>query len=86
MHVEIPQCSISIKKILIVVIAPPLCTMTPVRTTVLTAASRTETSSLSLVVRDDGDKCSVPLSGLRKVSVGGGSNFAVEQPQLYRKH
>ena len=48
--------------------------------------SRTETSSLSRVVRDSGDPCSVPLSGWKKVSSGLVFDKAVEQPQLlFRK-
>ena len=46
--------------------------------------SRTETSSLSRVVRDSWDPCSVPLSE-GKVSCGGVFDLAVEQPQLFRK-
>ena len=47
--------------------------------------SRTETSSLSRVVRDGGDPFSVPLSGQKIVSHGGVFDLAVEQPQLFRK-
>ena len=48
--------------------------------------SRTETSSLSRVVRDGWDPCSIPLSGGGgNVSCGGVFDLAVEQPQLLRK-
>ena len=40
--------------------------------------SRTETSSLSRVVRDGWDPCCVPLSGEKKVSCGGVFDLAVE--------
>ena len=46
--------------------------------------SRTEISSLSRVVRDGWDLCSVPLSGENKVSWTGVFDLAVEQPQLFR--
>ena len=47
--------------------------------------SRTETGSLSRVVRDGWDPWSVPWSGWKKVSSGGVVDLAVEQPQLIRK-
>ena len=46
--------------------------------------SRTETSSLSRVVRDDGDPCSVPLSGWKNVSYSGVFDFAAEQPPVHK--
>ena len=47
--------------------------------------SRTETSSLSRVVNDGWDRCSVTLSDEKKVSCCGVFDLAVEQPQLFRK-
>ena len=48
--------------------------------------SRTETSSLSRVVRDGWDPCSLYREvGEKKVSRGGVIDLAVEQPQLFRK-
>ena len=46
--------------------------------------SRTETSSLSRVVRGGWDPCSVPLSGEKK-ACGGVFDLATEQPQVFRK-
>ena len=42
--------------------------------------SRTETSSITRVVRDGWDPCSVPLSGAKKISWGGVFDLAIEQP------
>ena len=47
--------------------------------------ARTETSSLSRVVRVGWDPCSVLLSGGKKISCGGVIDLAVEQPQLFKK-
>ena len=47
--------------------------------------SRTETSSLSRVVRDGWDPCSVPVSGWKNSLLRRSLYLAAEQPQLFRK-